>query len=70
MNSTTQTPSHELNARLLAAAIAFNTEQYERQEITRSTWHQTQMVLWNVAAKLHLASEVLKLVAPSLGVSQ
>jgi hypothetical protein len=55
-----------LEAKLLAAAITLNTAQYEREEIDRSTWHQTQMVLWNVAANLRIASEVMRLVAPSI----
>jgi hypothetical protein len=71
MNSSNTSPVPQgLDARLLAAAITFNCEQYERNEIDRSTWHQTQQVLWNIAVKLRIASEVLRLCAPSVGVSQ
>jgi hypothetical protein len=60
------TVPHGLEAKLLAAAITLNTAQYERDEIDRSTWHQTQMALWNVAARLRIAREVMQLCAPSV----
>lgn len=62
MNSSTPTQT----ARVLAAAIIFNGERYDRQDITRAEWHHEQMRLWNLAAEARCASAVVRLVAPSL----
>ena len=53
-------------ARVLAVALIFNGERLDRQEIDRSEWHAEQMRLWNLAAAARVASEVFRLVAPSL----
>ena len=50
----------------IADAINVNSNAFHMTEIDRATWDAEQNRLWELAAKLGCASEVIRIVAPSL----
>jgi hypothetical protein len=52
---------------VIARAIYMNCDQLAAGEIDQATWKANQNALWAEAARQHVMSDVMRLVAPSLG---
>ena len=56
----------DINAQLIATLITANCEAHLSGQKSREAWSEEQLRLWALAAKRCVASEVMRLVCPTL----